>query len=242
VVGGFSLNEDNKKRIHLPQAGYFGLRDEDEYVLIDCGKVSPDHLPAHGHGDIFSFEWTISGQRLIVDAGVYEYNPGWRRKYSRSTRAHNTVTVDDHDQCEFWGAFRMGRRARVTKSRYQETDSGFILEGEHDGYRCLSGQPIHHRRFDVANRQIKVEDRVEQGDGQKVSARLLLHPRCSIRENNDNFILGLEGEGAILITSGDTKIRKSYWYPNFGKEVECKQVSIVYGNSPCKGEFLLKMI
>jgi uncharacterized heparinase superfamily protein len=63
--------KDFEKAIILPEAGYYGFRDSENYILCDAGKVAPDYLPAHGHGDIFSFIWTIGGRRIFIDKGVY---------------------------------------------------------------------------------------------------------------------------------------------------------------------------
>src|SRR5204863_8596471 len=70
----------------LSDAGYFGARDGGSFVLADCGPIAPDHLPAHGHGDILSFEWTLAGQPIVVDAGVFEHAAGPWREESRATR------------------------------------------------------------------------------------------------------------------------------------------------------------
>ena len=55
------------------------------------------------------------GRRWIVDAGVFEYEPGEHRAWSRSTRAHDTLTLDDADQRELDASFRMARRARAPR-------------------------------------------------------------------------------------------------------------------------------
>ena len=101
------------KQIEFPKAGYYGWRNQGDLLLFDGGRIGADYLPAHGHGDVLAFEWTIDGLRFCVDAGVFEYHSGERRDYSRSTSSHNTVTVDDKDQCEFWKSFRVGQRPEV---------------------------------------------------------------------------------------------------------------------------------
>ncbi len=111
-----------------------------------------------------------------MDAGVYEHNAGPLRAYSRSTSSHNTVTVGDQDQCEFWSAFRVARRARVHCHYVQVRLEKLELEGSHDGYQRLDGSPRHRRKFAVTPERIQVRDVVEGGAGQAVRARL-----CCIR-------------------------------------------------------------
>jgi uncharacterized heparinase superfamily protein len=118
-------------------------------VIVDVGPACPDDLPAHAHGDIFSFELSLDGQRLIVDSGVGEYQAGPWRDYYRSTRAHNTVAVDGEDQIECWGSFRVARRARILD---RKAIAGPFVDGvtaRHDGYTRLA-EPVFVRRTLVA--------------------------------------------------------------------------------------------
>jgi uncharacterized heparinase superfamily protein len=118
-------------------------------ILVDVGPACPDDLPAHAHGDIFSFELSLDGQRLIVDSGVGEYQAGLWRDYYRSTRAHNTVAVDGEDQIECWSSFRVARRARILDRKPIAGARCFGITASHDGYRRLA-DPVSVRRFLVA--------------------------------------------------------------------------------------------
>ena len=129
----------------LERAGYFGLRTDGSYFIVDCGRIAPDDLPAHGHGDILSFEWSVAGQRIIVDQGVFEYISGERRRRSRTAESHNTLCFEGADQADFFGAFRCGRRPNVKILKYEPSEDGFVLEGTHDGFAHLDGAPRHIR-------------------------------------------------------------------------------------------------
>ena len=225
----------------LEDAGYFGARDRDDLVLCDCGRIGPDHLPAHAHGDVLSFEWSVDGRRVVVDAGVYEYEPGERRAWSRSTRAHNTVTVADADQAEFWMSFRVGRRPHVHRVRFASSEGGFELEGTHDGFRKLDGAPRHTRRFVARPRRIEVHDIVTGGAGQPVVARILLAPGLTL-DAGDRGVYRISGgpRPITLLTDSTVKTRASWWFPDFGDRKEALQVEIVYGAAPCSGSFVLE--
>ena len=226
----------------LPEAGYYGVRDGGNLVIVDCGIVGPDSLPAHAHGDIFSFEWTVSGRRLIVDAGVFEYHPGEWRAYSRATSSHNTVTVGGEDQCEFWKAFRVGRRARVTRESYAPGASGFSLAASHDGYRRLPGRPIHRRHFNVAPDRIEVKDTVEGGAGQPAEARLLLHPDVEVIREDGRAVLRLAEVRASLETAASVEAADAWWCPDFGVRIPAKQLILSYGPAPCECGFVLSQL
>ncbi|MFN8444481.1 MAG: alginate lyase family protein [Caldilineaceae bacterium] len=224
----------------LAEAGYYGLRREQNLLLVDCGMIAPDFLPAHGHGDILAFEWSLQGERVVVDAGVYEYHAGKWRQYSRSTAAHNTVTVDGADQCEFWKAFRVGRRANVTLHRYEGKEHHLLLEGSHDGYSHLSGSPIHRRLIQATVDRIEVQDNVEGGNGQPVEARLLFHPSFRA-EKQGNRISLTNGKVKVEVQSNTSvKITQAWWCPDFNIEQKAVQLVFRYGTAPCKGGFSLQ--
>jgi len=231
-----------RETIDLKAAGYFGLRRDRSFLVVDCGAVAPDHLPAHGHGDILSFEWDLDGQRMIVDAGVFEYHAGEWRAYSRSTRAHNTVTVDDADQCEFWSAFRVGRRPKRVRADRRFDAGWLVLEGSHDGYARLSGRPIHHRVLRTDLRQVAVQDRVEGGSGQTVRARLLCHPGCAVRPTDDGVLLEREHVTVRLRTTSRASVERAWWLPDFGLRLETSQIVLDYGRAPCSGRFMLERL
>ncbi|MDP8235108.1 MAG: alginate lyase family protein, partial [Candidatus Erginobacter occultus] len=225
-----------RRHIEFPAAGYFGFRRGRDYLLVDCGKIGPDFLPAHGHGDILAFEWDLGGRRIFVDAGVLEYHPGPARAYSRSTRAHNTLTIDDRDQCEFWKSFRVGRRARPRLLLQSLNNGRFILEGSHDGYRNLAGSPIHYRRIEFAEGCLKIKDWVVGGAGQEIRTRFLVHP------DNDVTIQ----DGVCRIEAGTVKlemktesrieIARNWYMPDFGCRLNARQITVSYGKAPGGGE------
>jgi uncharacterized heparinase superfamily protein len=62
----------------------------------------------------------------------------------RRTSAHNTVTVEEADQSDVWGSFRVGRRAKLMIGSEQK-DS---ITAMHDGYTGRFGV-THQRRFDL---------------------------------------------------------------------------------------------
>lgn len=187
--------------LQLPDAGYFmGRSARGDAVFCDAGSLGPDYLPGHAHGDIFSFELSLSGHRIVVDAGTFDYVPSEMRAYCRSTAAHNTVTVDDADQAEFWGAFRVGRRGRPRDVLHAATADGFNLSGWHDGFRHLPGRPVHRRAFcwhDVG--VLVVRDEVTAGTTVTAASRIHLHPECRVTEVADRIVRGTRGDVAFSL-------------------------------------------
>jgi hypothetical protein len=134
-----------------PNAGYFIQRsDWDEgaaHLVFDCGGLG--RLGGgHGHADALSFTLWSAGKDLLVDSGTFVYNgaPEWR-DYFRSTRAHNTVTIDGHEQSEAGAAFRWKRKATTRILGEFILPEIECVSGEHDGYAQLPAGVIHRRRL-----------------------------------------------------------------------------------------------
>ena len=120
----------------LPQSGYVQLRSRNHAAVFDCGACGPDDNPAHAHADFLAVEATVAGHRFLVDAGVATYDAGPLRDRCRSAAAHNGPRFAGCEPVEFWGSFRVGRRARAypLPCSAKRTDV-LCCAGWHDGYR-----------------------------------------------------------------------------------------------------------
>ena len=215
----------------LSDAGYFGAKTEQGHsVVCDAGKVGPDYIPGHAHGDIFSFELSLFGDRLVVDSGVYDYSSGEMRGYCRSTAAHNTVEIGGRDQCEFWDAFKVARRGRPYDVRFQKENWGFRLSGWHDGYRRLPGRPAHHREFQWFHEGIlAVRDTVDSSVTVPAVSRIHLHPECLISEKRDASLVVERGGRRYTLRFAGGKVRVGrFWYcPEFGIREKASVIEIL---------------
>ncbi|HEX7153273.1 MAG TPA: alginate lyase family protein [Thermoanaerobaculia bacterium] len=156
-------------------SGWVIARDPRAFIVADYGKPCPDELPAHAHADMFSYELTIDGKPCIVDSGVFEYSGLWRNKF-RGTAAHNTVEVNDQNQSEVWGSFRVARRAKPKNVRWLALDGWYGVEGEHDGYERLRTPVTHRRTLLWRDGLLLVVDEL-LGDGSvRAKSRIHCHP------------------------------------------------------------------
>lgn len=219
----------------LPEAGYYGHRSSDgTYLICDAGPIGPDYLPGHAHGDIFSFEFSLRGDRIIVDSGVHGYEDDDRRAYDRSTRAHNTVEIAGEDQCEFWKAFRVARRGKPYDVKWTPALEGFALEGSHDGYHRLPGSPAHHRRFDWREgSELEVTDRVHSKTCVPLVSRLHIHPECGVEAVDSCHAIIHSPAGVLNVYfegPGSLQLEDSTYAPQFG--VIQQNVALAYS---CEG-------
>ena len=213
--------------------GYYIYQDKDIYCIIDGGPVGPDHLPAHAHADIFSYELSINGTKAIVDSGVYEYQQGKMRQYVRSTQAHNTVCIDDKDQVECWDSFRVARRYKPYDVSYREEEGCRVFKGSYAGYSKLIGDGIVHHRImsiDPDNKQIKVTDKIEGKNKHKVGSYIHIHPDFNIEPGTGEITVKSNKAQFRIIPHNTTnfRIEKGWYCPRFGVKLE-KDVIVLGG-------------
>ena len=145
--------------VFCPRAGYAiqrsGWGPFDYHLVFDFGGLGMS-TGGHAHADALSVVLFGQGQELLTDPGTFVYNgaPEWR-SYFRSTRAHNTITVDGRDQAEAGGTFRWKTRMSSTGNRNLEVIESaqprkfmpLCIEAEHDGYTRLPEGVTHRRRL-----------------------------------------------------------------------------------------------
>ncbi|MDQ3810355.1 MAG: heparinase II/III family protein [Chloroflexota bacterium] len=177
----------------LPWTGYASLRLAEGVLIADCGSPGPNDLPAHVHADALSFELSVGTQRVFVDGGMAEYAAGALRDRLRGSESHNTLQVDGEDQSEVYGAFRVGRRARVRLLQCSPT----LLVAEHDGYARLGVR--HERRFDAfAGHGWRILDTVIGSGFHVADARLRLHPAVRARRSGFEWLI-VDGQERTLL-------------------------------------------
>ena len=225
----------------FPETGYHVWRSGGDALLVDAGPLGPDYLPAHGHGDIFSFELSLGGQRVVVDGGTSSYEAGPERDWARSTRAHNTVEIAGADQAEFFGAFRVGRRGRPRDVEARVTPAGLRVSGWHDGYRRLRGRPVHRRELELAAPGVlAVWDTVDSA--LPAVSRVRFAPGARVR---------IEGVGAAAIDVAGLALRlesfgaglrleDGHYAPRFGERVPCSVLALQRDGAPEFGYVLAR--
>jgi uncharacterized heparinase superfamily protein len=153
----------------------------DWHLLADVGAPCPADLPAHAHADTLSCLLHLAGVPLLADTATSTYAAGRARDYERSTAAHNTLEVDGADSTEVWGAFRAGRRARVTGLATARHGGAVTITAAHDGYRHLPGRPAHRRTWTLDAGGLRTDDEVTGAGRHRVAVRWHLDPRCTAR-------------------------------------------------------------
>lgn len=207
-----------RRHFAFRDAGYFGFRDEGVYVIADCGRLGPDALMAHAHGDALSFELSVGGLRMIVDQGVYEYVAGSRRDAARGAHSHNTLAIAGLEQADFFSAFRCGTRPDVCVAAYREFPDGFELEGWHDGFVRMGGGPLHRRRLVLAEGRLEIHDSLEGATPGAVTTALLLHPECQVAVEGGSAVVACGGARLRVAATVPFTIVPAVYWPDMGVE------------------------
>ncbi len=219
----------------LDPSGYLRLELGAAVALVDVAPIGPDYLPGHAHADTLSFELSLHGRRVVVNAGTSCYGDDARRRYERSTAAHSTVQVDGVDSSEVWSGFRVGRRARPVGTRLEADALPWRLCAAHDGYRHLPGRPQHERSWQLDHGELVVRDRVAGGSPAAV-ARYLLAPGVRARAHGDGWQLD-DGAGAPLasveVLEGGAALREARVTTRFGclDEATCLELTLEGGRA-----------
>ncbi len=235
--------------IKKEDSGFYVIRHDQDMLVVDCGLIGPDYQPGHAHSDTLSYELSLSGRRVIVDAGVYDYEAGSRRQYARCTRAHNTVVIDGQEQSEMWGTFRVARRARpLNVSLIHENPSSARFDGAHDGYHRLSEKVTHQRTIEYGDDSSWLIRDDAQGSGvHSMESFIHLHPdlHANIKENSV-YAVDLLGKPVCLLTISQgvqIHIEKGSHFPEFGMEQENDVIVLTCeGPLPLQTEYTIRKI
>jgi len=213
-----------KRECRLNESGYIRLENGSTIALFDAGPLGPDYQPGHGHADTLSFEVSHRGETVLVNSGTSTYETGALRSKQRSTRSHNTASVDDLDSSEVWSAFRVARRARPFDVK---TDHRSFAEAAHSGYHRLSDPVTHRRRLELEAKVLRVIDSFEGNGEHKLQLFFHLHP------NNDSL--------PILDPKLTLSIESSQWYPEFNVAVPNRTV-IGAWKGKCPASFVTHLV
>jgi uncharacterized heparinase superfamily protein len=209
---------------YLLQCGDRGADDRIS-VLFDCGPLGYGSIAAHGHADASSFTLRVGGKDVLVDPGTFDYFsfPAWRN-YFRSTKAHNTVVVENADQSEMLGLFLWGHRATAQCTAWEISPSVSRVAGTHDGYQRKGFVAVQHARelqLDAENHRVVITDRLcaKQAGSWRIEMPFHFAEHCEVRaDGGQGFAITWDG-GHMRLTLAEglaTELIKGPQEPPYG--------------------------
>lgn len=239
-LGGEPISGVVGELIDYQPSGLFGYRHGSDMVIIDAGDIGPSYQPGHTHCDMLSYELMFNSQRVIVDSGVCEYQPGPMRHYVRSTRAHNTVSIDGADQSEVWGEFRVARRAKILSATINNTAGDCVFEGSYQGFH-QAGAGLRHRRELAVKKDdqqgiaaITITDHIEGSGEHLVESFIHFHPalECVDEQGVIKLALGDRVIAELIIgNSASYHFEQGYYCPEFG--IKLNNTRLVLTQTAC---------
>lgn len=225
--------------VHLDASGYIRVSVGSAVLLIDVAPVGPDYLPGHAHADTLSFELSLNGQRIVVNGGTSRYGMGHLRDNERGTAAHSTVEIDGQNSSEVWAGFRVARRAYPFDVTFKRDGATVIVDAAHDGYKRLTGRPVHRRRWILGENSFEVIDRIE---GRFAEAVALIHFHPDVRIEAEGLWGGLSWRGGAATWKAQTseiQVTQSKWHPRFGVSVEAESLELRFDPAKPLNTFML---
>lgn len=227
----FNLRDsEGLEMINRPDSGLYGCRTDSDMFIIDCGDIGPAYQPGHTHCDFLSYELMLFGRRIVIDTGVCEYRSGFLRDYVRSTKAHNTISVDETEQSEIWGEFRVARRARKLGARVSRSGNAVEFFGAYKGFHCIKGD-IEHQRVVVVSlsndekqiRSVEISDSL-YGTGQHLVENYVhFRPGIELTRLSHEIVEIIDGSiniAQILVADGqEYHVESAVYCPEFGKQL-----------------------
>jgi len=136
------------KSVLFKSTGYAVIQNKDFHLTFNAGRVGDKTQGGHKHNDLLAVTLEVGGAPYLVDAGTCCYTSNYRmRNHSRSTAAHNTVSIDSEEQNRFFEKrlFYLFDDARPVVDLWVRTDDLVVVSATHDGYLRLADS-IRHRR------------------------------------------------------------------------------------------------
>lgn len=169
------FNMEAHFKTEFPASGYYLLEANDLKAIIDAGPIGPTYIPGHVHCDALSFEIFKNSKPVFVNSGTGLYQ-GKLRQYFRSTEAHNTVTINNHQQSECWAEHRVARRLKAVSAQ---------VNGNKINCRCVNylGE-IHERSIQFGEQSFEVSDTTFSQHGAEIKSYLHIDPEYTVKLKN----------------------------------------------------------
>lgn len=196
---------------NLNESGYRKIKKENYECIVDVGEVGASYIPGHAHADTFNFELYIQNKPFIVDSGLSTYNTGKQRDNERSTKAHNTVEINETNSSEVWGGFRVASRANIIEVVEKED----FIKATHDGYKKKFGI-LHTRNWIFEENKIIIKDNLNK----ECNAIARLHFYPDLTENEILEKINLENL--------QYKIETYNYAPEFNKTLKALVLEISF--------------
>ena len=148
-----SLN-DNIRAFSYPDFGIFGICNDKLHLVLSIADNGLKGKGGHAHNDKLSFDLEVDEIEVFTDPGSFIYHPlpVWRNKF-RSTKAHNTIVIDNWEQNDWEegkkGIFRLKNEVNTQIVRIENN----LLEA-----KLTKGSCKQLRQIEIFKNHIEIRD------------------------------------------------------------------------------------
>ena len=214
---------------HFPRAGLTVMRRGRDYLLVTNGVVGTGGFGNHKHNDLLGFEYHVDGVPVLIDPGSYVYtsDPDARNLF-RSTRSHNTVSIDGEEQNEFrpeW-LFRMFEHSNPEHLEVDDIGECMTYRGRHGGYTRLPQPIVVERRFTLSRRDggLAITDVLDGTGTHRIRWHFHFAPKVEVTIARADCI-EIQAGATVLGMSVPPSLRPTLataWYsPSYGARTPC---------------------
>jgi len=207
-VFGKTLENTEKSSKSFSESGFYIMRDKDFYLITGRNKCCYGKGGSHVHNDILSFELSMIGNDFIIDPGTYVYTSDFKaRNRFRSTRAHNTVMIDNQEQNPVSkDPFYIEQTGGLIVNQWEIKEEEIILEAEHSCYERLRCSVIYNRTFSFNKKErvLHIKDKFKGRGDHELEWNFHLSPETKIwvKENKEEEkeIILIGNNGSLIFS------------------------------------------
>lgn len=188
-----------------PEPGYERVEAGDSVLVLDAGPPPEQRASIGCHASTLSFDFGQAGERLVVNCGgargvAAALDPALAAAL-RTTAAHSTLVVADHNSTRLRDDGCLGRGVSEVTVRRDRSDEGHLVEACHDGYRRRFG--LDHRRrlfLSACGRDLRGEDELIARGNAPVRAHFALRfhlDHTVVADAAANEVMAATPSGAI---------------------------------------------
>ena len=215
--------------------GYVILKNKKICLTMDAGPTPVLAFSNDYQSGALSIEIVSKGKKLITNCGYSKMNNIKLKKLSKSTAAHNTLTIDDNSSCKFNKVDKLlfvKKGLKVLKKDIVYEKNYWKINASHDGYK-KKYNTIHEREIEFFSEQetfIGVDKIIKKiNKNYKFDIRFHVEPDVKLMKTQDNksILIELENEGwKFTCDNFDINIDNGLYFGNKNSYVNNQNIFI----------------
>lgn len=241
----YKADFQNKKLFVNKDFGLYDLNNNswNVFIRLETGKRHyRKFIVGHCHNDQMHLTAYYKSYPFLIDTGVYSYiNLENSRLNSLSTKAHNTLQVDDIEQNKIYD---FARYVPMVAKYIPRNSIGKLLEHKRLSFsgkytiKLNSNKIVHKRSVTLNDNILLIKDEVSLDSilANEIKIRFHLHPDVKVIRFDSNYIIVKCGLKLLKIKSNfesaELNILKSFYSPEYGLKIDnlCVEFAIKLDN------------